>query len=79
MTRDPKRLSELQTLIMKFFNHWEINNCPLPMHEIMSEMDDKGFNKTRTIRAVRGLVKKRYIRKSFDRSSRSSYVKIKNI
>lgn len=79
MTRDPKRLSELQILVMKLFKLREKTNVPLKMSEIMSTMDENGFNKNRTIRAVRGLVKKRYIRKSFDRSSRSSYVQLRNL
>jgi len=76
----PAKINELQIEIMTFIIDWgDIHKTPIPIRLVMDEMESKGFNESRTIRAFRGLVKKNYLRKSLDRSSRSSYVRLKGI
>lgn len=52
---------------------------PIPIRVIIEEMETIGHEESRTVRAVRGLVKNKYIRRAVDRSSRSSYVLLKYV
>jgi len=75
----PPRINELQIVIMNFISSWgKMERKPIPIHIIIEEITSNSVTETRVVRAVRGLVKKKYIRKALDRSSRSSYVQLKN-
>lgn len=74
----PARINELQIEIMNFISSWgKTERRPIPIHIIIEQITSNGITETRVIRAVRGLVKKKYLRKALDRSSRSSYVQLK--
>ncbi len=76
----PRGLNELQEKIVTFISVWgKKEDKPIPIRSIIEEMEKDGTSESRIIRAVRGLVKKKYIRRAIDRSSRSSYVKLRGI
>lgn len=76
----PAKINELQIEIMTFIIDWgDIHKKPIPIRIVIDTMESKGFNESRTVRAFRGLVKKNYLRKSNDRCSRSSYVRLRGI
>lgn len=75
-----RKINELQTQIMVFIIEWgDIHKKPIPIRIVIDKMESEGVSESRTVRAFRGLVKKRYLRKSHDRSSRSSYVRLRGV
>ena len=75
-----RKLSDLQVQIMSFVIEWgDIHKKPIPIRIVIDTMGSQGHNESRTVRAFRGLVKKRYLRKAHDRSSRSSYVRLRSV
>lgn len=76
----PAKLNELQIEIMTYIIDWgAIHKKPIPIRIVIDEMKSKDVTESRTVRAFRGLVKKNYLRRSNDRCSRSSYVRLKGI
>lgn len=74
------KINRLQIVIMEFVDDWaRTEKTPVPINEILDEAKKTGASHTKAVRAVRNLVKKQFIRKSVDRSCRSSYVQIRRI
>ena len=65
---------------MEFVDEWaKTEKKPVPINDLLDIAINIGATQTKAVRAVRTLVKKKYIRKSYDRSCRSSYVQLRKI
>lgn len=65
---------------MEFVDEWaRSEKTPVPINQMLDIALENGATQTKAVRAVRTLVKKQYIRKSVDRSCRSSYVQLRKL
>lgn len=73
-------VSELQKSIMIYVEIWvKKEKIPVPLKEIILNMETQG-NKTQTvIKAINSLVKKGYIRRAITISNRSSFVQLRRL
>lgn len=73
-------LNELQTSIMKYIDNWtHEQKTTVPLKEIVNEMNNRGIKYDTTVKSVRILLKKGYIRRSEVISNKTSFVQLRSI
>lgn len=73
-------VGKLETAIMKCVDLWaHQERVPIPLTEIIRNMELEGIGKPTILKAVYGLVKKGYIRRSFTVSNKSSFVQLRRV
>lgn len=73
-------LSDLQTSIMKFVDLWtHEKKTTTPLKEIIIHMNKNGVKHYTTIKAIQVLLKKGYIRRSFEISNKTSFVQLRRV
>ena len=76
-------LSELnnpQTRIMELIDVWvHQEKTPIPLKEVIKQMEKKGIDKNTTIYSLKILVKNGYIRRSLVISNKTSFVQLRRI
>ncbi len=74
-------ISKVQHDIMVFVDFWvHKQRLPTPQKEIVLHMNGRGIPKSTTIKAIKSLLKKKYLRKAITISSSSrSYVQLRRV
>lgn len=73
-------LSNLQEEIMQHVDIWvHTEKTPIPLKEIIANMKDKGIKEQTTIKAVRVLLVKGYIRRSNEISNKTRFVQLRRV
>lgn len=73
-------LSEPQTKIMELIDVWvHQKKIPIPLKEVIKQMEEKGVKKDTTIYSLKILVKDGWIRRSLEISNKTSFVQLKRI
>lgn len=73
-------VNELQTKIMRFVGVWvHTEKTPVPLKEIISNMEKDGIKNFTTIKSINVLLKKGYIRRAVTISNKSSFVQLRSI
>ncbi len=73
-------IDELQTSIMKYVDLWvHTEKTPVPLTEVIKNMEFQGISKNTTIKATYVLLKKGYIRRSLTVSNKSSFVQLRRV
>lgn len=73
-------VNDLQTKIMTFVQLWvHEKKTPIPLREIISEMENKGVKNFTTIKAINILLKKGYIRRGYAISNKTFFVQLRSI
>ena len=70
----------LQKDIMKFVDWWvHEEKTPIPLREIIDHMAREGFKDQTTIKAIKVLLEKGYIRRAVIISNKSYFVQIRSV
>lgn len=73
-------INDLQTAIMHFVDHWaRTEKTPIPLREIVTAMSDQGVHDFTTIKAIKVLLSKGYIRRAIVISNKSSFVQLRSV
>jgi len=73
-------ISELQTAIMRYVAHWaRTEKTPIPLRQVIREMENQSINDFTTIKALEVLLKKGYIRRSVMISNKTSFVQLRSV
>lgn len=74
-------INKLQTEIIRAVDYWaHLNRRPIPLKEILDRMTDQGIKEQTTVKAIKQLLLKGYIRKAITPSDRrASYVQLRRV
>lgn len=73
-------LSDLQEDIMRYVDIWvHTEKTPIPLKEIIENMKARGIKDQTTIKAIRVLLVKGYIRRSNEISNKTSFVQLRRV
>lgn len=73
-------ITELQVKIMQYIDVWvKKEHTPIPLQSIILEMTNNGVGKETTIKSLRMLIKKNYIRRAFTISNKTSFVQLRRV
>lgn len=73
-------LSNLQEDIMKYIDIWvHTEKTPIPLREVIANMKHKGIKEQTTIKAIRVLLVKGYIRRSNEISNKTTFVQLRRV
>ena len=73
-------ISDLQTNIMIFIQGWvHEKKKPTPLKEVILGMEDKGIKKDTTVKAIRVLILKGYIRRANTISNKTFFVQLRTV
>jgi len=74
------KINDLQEEIMVFICEWvKDKNTPVPRIQVLLEMKIRGEKKYAISNSLKALVKKGYIRRSSQRSNKTSYVQLRGL
>lgn len=73
-------INDLQTAIMRYVDHWaRTEKTPIPLKAIIVEMTRQGIHDFTTIKAIKVLLVKGYIRRAIVISNKSSFVQLRSV
>lgn len=73
-------LTDLQKRIMQYVDAWaHKEHTPVPLRNIIEEMNRQGTKKPTTIHAIGVILKKGYMRRSVTISNKTSFVQLKRV
>jgi hypothetical protein len=73
-------INDLQTAIMRFVDNWaRVEKTPIPLREIINGMTMQGIHDFTTIKAIKVLLNKGYIRRAIVISNKSSFVQLRGV
>lgn len=73
-------LSDPQTRIMELIDVWvHQKKTPIPLKEVIKQMQDTGVQKDTTIYSLKILVQNGYIRRSFAISNKTFFVQLRRV